>query len=673
MYYNSEYKKEAINKLIPYLLNFPQIVKITEVGADRYQAIENILWDIANNFKLNNARGSFLDIIAHNECTNIVYVDEVRQQDAFTYGSTWRIDNPDKDDEINPQLYGTGKYYSGTTYSYGNKINISEDKTIRAIKSQIIKNNTDGTIEDFIEAIKLYFNIDKVNVFESYPLNISLMIRGNNLEINNTGNSEIIKSFMPITVSLSNLYLNDGTYNIYQLGNNSYGTSRYPREISNIVSNYIYLSEAVPFRSSTKDYVVTNHNSIPDNGFCCISGVLDDIKDNSCLLSSLESDKSYLKVSLKENEFIVDYNGNITKSNIKARNGSKYTITMANVLKDGVNTFNVWISDKIDISLDQNKTLAHLKNIILNKAPDIKINNFIKPINAPVYINYDGTSNYCDFTYYTILMGNIEESNDISLTEQYTSCYGQKQILFNCLNNNNHLKIYTEDKLKKDIIVRQSDFNYNQKYKNGQCAYFDGKLYNGTDTSHIDYNIELDDTSKNIKELNLSFDLCIPFDNISTKIISNFTGINLSSSLGFNQDKKIELELGKNKYILSNININKNVFYKFRILIKENILKIYINNVEKLSQNLTNTLSGCNNISLGGNYFNGFIKNLFYQIKYNDDTLINLESNLTTTLRDDIYNNTYTNYGVRLITTPQLINDTTNLDLYGNDFVGTRK
>ena len=54
MYYNTEYKKDAINKLIPYLLNFPQITKITEINAERYQAIEDILWDIANNLKVNN-------------------------------------------------------------------------------------------------------------------------------------------------------------------------------------------------------------------------------------------------------------------------------------------------------------------------------------------------------------------------------------------------------------------------------------------------------------------------------------------------------------------------------------------------------------------------------------------------------------------------------------------
>ena len=51
MYYIDDYKKRAIDKIIPYLVDFPQVVKIIENSADRYQAIEDLLWNIARNFK----------------------------------------------------------------------------------------------------------------------------------------------------------------------------------------------------------------------------------------------------------------------------------------------------------------------------------------------------------------------------------------------------------------------------------------------------------------------------------------------------------------------------------------------------------------------------------------------------------------------------------------------
>ena len=62
MYYISDYRKRAIDTIIPYLIDFPQVVKIIETSADRYQAIEDCLWNIANNFKVDDARGVFLQI-----------------------------------------------------------------------------------------------------------------------------------------------------------------------------------------------------------------------------------------------------------------------------------------------------------------------------------------------------------------------------------------------------------------------------------------------------------------------------------------------------------------------------------------------------------------------------------------------------------------------------------
>ena len=51
---------------------------------------------------------------------------------------------------------------------------------------------------------------------------------------------------------------------------------------------------------------------------------------------------------------------------------------------------------------------------------------------------------------------------------------------------------------------------------------------------------------------------------------------------------------------------------------------------------------------------------------------INIDMSYKNKLEDDnkIYN--FTNYGARFITTPQLIDDKTNLDIYGNTLMGKR-
>ena len=73
-------------------------------------------------------------------------------KDAFTYGT----------DEPETQGYGAGHYYSQANYISGTNLSISEQKQIRGIKSKIIRNNFDGTIESFIKAMQLLFNADKV-------------------------------------------------------------------------------------------------------------------------------------------------------------------------------------------------------------------------------------------------------------------------------------------------------------------------------------------------------------------------------------------------------------------------------------------------------------------------------------------------------------------------------
>ena len=175
MYYIDDYKKRAVSKIVPYLINFPQIVKLVEYSAERYQAIEDVLWKIAENLRIDDSRGIFLESNAVNEVLNLIYTDKA--EDAFTYGTKLPL----------LQGYGKGHYYSQASYISGSRKTASEDKTIRAVKAKVIENNTKGTIQDLIDGLKLYFNADKVGIYESYPMAMSIELIGQNLELSSSG------------------------------------------------------------------------------------------------------------------------------------------------------------------------------------------------------------------------------------------------------------------------------------------------------------------------------------------------------------------------------------------------------------------------------------------------------------------------------------------------------
>ena len=73
MYQILDYKKRAINMLIPYLLEFPQLISVVEQGADRYQEIEKVIWELATNLRLDESSGIWRDAKTKNTATNIIY------------------------------------------------------------------------------------------------------------------------------------------------------------------------------------------------------------------------------------------------------------------------------------------------------------------------------------------------------------------------------------------------------------------------------------------------------------------------------------------------------------------------------------------------------------------------------------------------------------------------
>jgi hypothetical protein len=667
MYYISDHKKKAIDTIIPYLIEFPQIVKIIEQSADRYQAIEDVLWKIANNFKVDDARGVFLQALAHNEVTNIIYTDKA--DDAFTYGT----DNPLY------QAYGTGHYYSQSSYISGIKKDVTDEKTIRAVKAKIIQNNTNCSIEDFIECLKLYYNADKVKIYESHPLNISVMLEGKNLEISSSNNQEIIKNILPVCVSLKNLYINANQFDLFQYDkNSSYGDARYPVLVGNTVDTYTYISQSVTLDSKFKEYIILNDNLCEDS-YICICGAFTELNSNATLFSSTEDGNS---ISLKideNNNFVVVYNGTTYTTDIQASLNTRYTF----VINNSDNKFKLWIFNKVQIyGKDLSQDTGFCKKQILGNSPNLQIDDF-NTISAPIYINCENNngeqSDFADFTYYAIMVGNTVEENNINV-KYYVSCYGEKQILFNCNGNNNHLPIYTNNPLISNIMTTQSYYNYKDSHSNGKYIYFDGK-------SGVDYFISSNDIETEINEFKIKFDVCMPIQINDGNILTNFI-YDSTSKIYFNEDGGLCIVLplfDKNTeenetitLITENNTISADEYAKFEITYKDNNLIIFKNNNIILKYDLTNyTINNIPHILKVAydkglsSFYKGFVKNLSVNIIGVDDT-ISLDLPYKYTLQDTTKEYEYTNYGARFITTPQLISDTSNLDLYGNALIGTR-
>ena len=447
MYYIDNYTEEAINKLIPYLIEFPDIVTLTENSANRYQAIEDILWKIATNFRLVDSRGVFLDAHAHNEVVDLVYTDKAK--DAFTYGATWS-EADWAQGNYNPRVFGTGKFYSQASYLSGVPKDVSEEKLIRAVQEKIIQNNTTGVIEDFIEAMKLHFNATQVEVLESYPLSISLVLSGENLELSSSGDRDAIKKCLPACVSLKDFYINDHKYDRFIYSDKSrYGyDSRYPILIGDTDYIYQYISNAINLNSTDEECIEIknsfyniNNNNVP---FECIIGRITQLNNYSSLYSfqySDDTENSNYKISLIIKEVSGDYyfflilkraldnlgnwvDVNSLNTEIKAEINKDYTFLISK--SQQLSYLKLWIFNGIKlIGQNSNQDASWAYNIIQNdnSFKQINLSDFgiiCKPlslINAD-YINDNTFNYYSDFTYYAIVGGEIDTNNNIILDDK---------------------------------------------------------------------------------------------------------------------------------------------------------------------------------------------------------------------------------------------------------------
>ena len=690
MYYIDDYRKRAIDKVIPYLLEFPQIVKILECNADRYQAIEDLLWKISENFRVVDSRGIFLKAHANNEVSDIIYTDKA--QDAFTYGTDVPL----------YQAYGTGHYYSQASYISGTRKTISEEKLIRAVQAKIIQNNTNGTVEDIIEALKLLYNAEHVRVYESNPMNLSLMLIGSNLEISSSGNYENIKQFLPACISFNNIFVDTSMFDLFMYDeNSSYGDSRYPVRVDETVDKYFYISFSVNLDSEFKEHIILNDDGFKENDFICITGAFTKVTNDGTLLSSYENiyDEVFrVKTVLKDNlhYMSLEYNGVTYNTEHQVNEGDRYTTIIYNT----GNELKVWFFNKVPLKGIFLADSGYIENVISELAPDIIIENYTN-FYAPVFLNClnnkSKITDFGDFTYYAIIMGK-HDGSVIDVDRYYVSCYGEKQLLFNCLKNENHLPIITNNPLVSNIMTKQSYYNYKQSHSSGKYLYFDGK-------SGIDYNISDEDINCKVLEFDINFDVCMPINTNTGYIISNFlNNQNNNSSISFNEDRSLYIKFDTSSEVTStgedgNVTtqtlvsqyelitgentISNDEYCNIKIKFYDNSIFVYKNDNLIYKQEVFGDILNIpkqfkigydNNLS---NFYNGFIQNLYVSIKGTEESSfkeiqIKLDLPFKNKLQDKSNNTPYVNYGARFLTVPQLINDTTNLDIYGNELLGRR-
>lgn len=451
MYQILDYKKRAIDMLIPYLLEFPQIISIVEQSADRYQEIEKVLWELITNLRLDDSRGIWLTNKTNNTATSIIYTDMAK--DAFTYGT----DNPEA------QGYGAGHYYSQANYISGTNLSISEQKQIRGIKSKIIRNNFDGTIESFIKALKLLFNADKVIISESYPLGVSLMMKGNNLEISSSYMYEQVKHLLASCVKLNNIFIDNNTYNVFQYDNKkAFGDSRYPALITDTLDIIQFKGKCIKFTSSNKMYckvpVLMDTNKV----FVVCGRLYKNIDTYSTIMSSNDGTNNISIYIDGDNKINLTINDTTQVYDIPIETNLDYTFVYYQS--------KLWVISGCKLIGDYDADVSYISSLISYQSPSIKHTSTLGNIKSDIYINALVNNNgsidnlsYGDFIYYNMVVGN-KESDTLSLPNYYVTSYGETKVLFNVANNYDHLKINMSNRITRDFYEEQSVFKYESSH-----------------------------------------------------------------------------------------------------------------------------------------------------------------------------------------------------------------
>lgn len=644
MYQILDYKKRAINMLIPYLLEFPQLISVVEQGADRYQEIEKVIWELATNLRLDDSRGIWLDAKTKNTATNIIYTDIAK--DAFTYGT----------DQPELQGYGAGHYYSQANYISGTNLTISEQKQIRGIKSKIIRNNFDGTIESFIKAIQLLFNAEQVIISESYPLTVSVMMKGSNMEVSSSAMYEQIKALLAGGVKLNNIFLDNNTFNVFKYdGKQAFGDTRYPALITDTLDLITFKGKCIKFTSDNKMYCKTNVYLDTNKLFVTCGRLYKDIDTYSTIMSCNDKVNSISLYIDSENKLNLTIGDTTSTFDTPLVVNNDYTIIYYQN--------KVWLINGCKLTGDYDADVSYLSGLINYYEPNISIDTDINNINSSIYFNGLITNegkiddlSYGDFIYYNMIIGDVI-NKQMSIPYYYITAYGETKILFNVIDNNNHLKINMSKRLNKNLYEPQSSFKYELTHHDKRQMMLetgDSIIYNtvGGDNKHI----------------KLSFDLYIPFSNPDEEqqILKLYKGDNITDLLKVSLlNDKLEISLtyhvlnaeGQEETVISknSLDITTQNYHQINISIDNNNTYLDVNNKQSHLVYLVDILHDIGNTVTLGDTYNGIISNFSLRTD-----LYQLELPFDTTINHGVYSHT-NNGGAKFITVPSSISNTANI------------
>lgn len=184
------HKELALSRIIPYLLQFPELYKIAEQSGGRYQIIEDIAWKLLYNLDFENANGIWLDYIGTKVGQERTYIPKAT--DAFRFNGT--VD----------EGFGKGKFKSAISLR-STKVARTDSSFRNAIRAKIIQNNTDTSLDELLSACKLLFNAGKVEIVEQYPANIEKINLYGGALIETLDAMQTIKKLLPAGVSLQHL------------------------------------------------------------------------------------------------------------------------------------------------------------------------------------------------------------------------------------------------------------------------------------------------------------------------------------------------------------------------------------------------------------------------------------------------------------------------------------